>query len=97
VRRSQTVEGVRTPQLLETGLLHELGSSPSHYKSVDFLHSATLVISQARLPPYTYYSKIDFTHKLDRTTVTVGALSIEIGNINKPDFCGRLFFSMGYY
>jgi hypothetical protein len=53
-----------------------LGSSPSQDRSVDFLRNATLVISQARLPPYTYYSKIDFTHKLDRTTVTVGAPSI---------------------
>jgi hypothetical protein len=34
-----------------------------------------LVISQARLPTYTYYSKMDFTYKLDRTTVTVGAPS----------------------
>jgi hypothetical protein len=43
---------------------------------VDFLHSSNLVISQARLPTYMYYSKIDFTYKLDRTTVTVGAPSI---------------------
>jgi hypothetical protein len=48
-----------------------LGSSPSQDRSVDFLHSTTLVISQARLPTYMYYSKIDFTHKLDRTIVTV--------------------------
>jgi hypothetical protein len=42
---------------------------------VYFLHSTNLVISQARLPTYTYYSKIDFTYKLDQTTVTVGAPS----------------------
>jgi hypothetical protein len=42
---------------------------------VDFLHSPNLVISQARLPIYMYYSKIDFNYKLDRTTVTVGAPS----------------------
>jgi hypothetical protein len=42
---------------------------------VDFLHSTNLVISQARLPTYTYYSKIDFTYKLVRTTVTVGVPS----------------------
>jgi hypothetical protein len=53
-----------------------LGSSPSQDKSVDFLHSTTLVIRQARLPTYMYYSRIDFTHKLDRTTVTVGAPSM---------------------
>jgi hypothetical protein len=40
---------------------------------VNFLHSTTLVISQARLPTYMYYSKFDHTYKLDRTTVTVGA------------------------
>jgi hypothetical protein len=43
---------------------------------VDFLHSTTLVISQARLPTYMYYSKPDFPYKLDRTTITVGAPSI---------------------
>jgi hypothetical protein len=53
-----------------------LGSSPSQDIYVDFLHSTTLVISQARLPVYMYYSKIDFTHKLDRTTATVGAPSM---------------------
>jgi hypothetical protein len=53
-----------------------LGSSPSQDRSVDFLHSTNLVISQARLPTYMYYLKIDFTHKLDRTTVTVGAPSM---------------------
>jgi hypothetical protein len=41
-------------------------------RSVDFLHNTNSVISQARLPTYMYYSKIDFTHKLDRATVTVG-------------------------
>jgi hypothetical protein len=53
-----------------------LSSSPSQDRSVDFLHNANLVVSQARLPNYMYYSGIDFTHKLDRTTVTVGVLSI---------------------
>jgi hypothetical protein len=43
---------------------------------VDSLQSTNSVISQARLPTYMYYSKIDFTHKLDRTTVTVGAPSM---------------------
>jgi hypothetical protein len=43
---------------------------------VDFLHSTNLVISQARLPNYMYYSEMDFTYKLDRTTVTVGAPSM---------------------
>jgi hypothetical protein len=52
-----------------------LGSSPSQDRSVDFLHSTNLVLSQARLPTYTYYSKMDFTYKPDRTTVTVGAPS----------------------
>jgi hypothetical protein len=42
---------------------------------VDFLHNTNLVISQARLPTYTYYLKMDFTYKLDRTTVTVGVPS----------------------
>jgi hypothetical protein len=40
------------------------------------MHSANLVVSQARLPNYMYYSGMDFTYKLDRTTVTVGAPSI---------------------
>jgi hypothetical protein len=52
-----------------------LGSSPSQDISVDFLHSINLVINQARLPTYTYYLKMDFTYKLDRTTVMVGAPS----------------------
>jgi hypothetical protein len=43
---------------------------------VDFLQSANLVVSQARLPNYMYYSGMNFTYKLDRTTVTVGAPSI---------------------
>jgi hypothetical protein len=48
------------------------GSSPSQDRSVDFLHSANLVVSQERLLNYMYYSGMDFTYKLDRTTVTVG-------------------------
>jgi hypothetical protein len=40
---------------------------------VDFLHSTNLVISQTRLPTYTYYLKVGFTYMLDRTTVTIGA------------------------
>jgi hypothetical protein len=43
---------------------------------VDFLHSANLVVSQARLPNYMYYSGMDFTYKLDWTIVMVGAPSI---------------------
>jgi hypothetical protein len=43
---------------------------------VDFLHSTNLVVSQVRLSNYMYYSGIDFTYKLDRTTVTVGAPSM---------------------
>jgi hypothetical protein len=43
---------------------------------VDFPHRSNLVVSQARLPTYMHYSKIDFTYKLVRTTVTVGAPSI---------------------
>jgi hypothetical protein len=43
---------------------------------VDFLHSANLVVSQARLRNYMYYSERDFTYKLDRTTVTVEVPSI---------------------
>jgi hypothetical protein len=54
---------------------------------VDFLHSTSLVVSQARLPNYMYYSGMDFTYKLDRTTVTVGELG----------FRGRLLFSLGCY
>jgi hypothetical protein len=53
-----------------------LGYSHSQDRSVDFLHSSNLVISQARLPTYMYYSKIDFTYKLDRKTVMFGAPSI---------------------
>jgi hypothetical protein len=43
---------------------------------VDFLDSSNLVVSQARLPTYMYYSKNDFTYKMDRTIVTVGAPSL---------------------
>jgi hypothetical protein len=64
-----------------------LSSSPSQDRSVDFLHNANLVVSQARLPNYMYYSGIDFTHKLDRTTVTVGALSILVISTS-PAFAG---------
>jgi hypothetical protein len=53
-----------------------LSSSPSQDRSVDLLHSANLVVSQARLPNYMYYSGMDFTYKLDWTTVTIGAPSI---------------------
>jgi hypothetical protein len=53
-----------------------LGSSPSQDKSVDFLHSIQLVVNQVRLPTYMYYSGKMFTYKLDRTTVTFGALSM---------------------
>jgi hypothetical protein len=54
---------------------------------VDFLYSTNLVISQARLPTYTYYSKMDFTYKLDRTTVTVGAPS-KLGISTSPASAG---------
>jgi hypothetical protein len=53
-----------------------LGSSPSQDRSVDFLHSTNLVVSPARLPYYMYYSGMEFTYKLDRKTVMVGAPSI---------------------
>jgi hypothetical protein len=53
-----------------------LGSSPSQDRSVNLLHSTDLVVSQARLPRYKYYSGMVFTYKLDRTTVTVGAPSM---------------------
>jgi hypothetical protein len=53
-----------------------LGSSPSQDRSVDFLLSTHLVVSQVRLPNYMYCSGVDFTYKLDRTTVTVGAPSM---------------------
>jgi hypothetical protein len=43
---------------------------------VDFLHSTNWVVSQARLSNYMYYSGMDFTYKLDRTIVTVGAPSM---------------------
>jgi hypothetical protein len=50
--------------------------SPSQDRSVDFLHSKKLVVNQLRLPSYKYYSRMVFTYKLDRTTVTVGAPSM---------------------
>jgi hypothetical protein len=43
---------------------------------MDFLQSANLVVSQARLSNNMYYSWTDFTYKLDRTTVMVGAPNI---------------------
>jgi hypothetical protein len=52
------------------------GSSPSQDKSVDLLHSIHWVVSQARLLNSMCYSGMDFTYKLDRTTVTVGAPSM---------------------
>jgi hypothetical protein len=54
-----------------------LGSSPSQDKSVDFLHSIKLVVNQVRLPSYKYYSGMVFTYKLDRTTATVVAPSMQ--------------------
>jgi hypothetical protein len=62
---------------------------------MDFLHSTNLVISQAKLPTNMYYSKIDFTHKLDRTTVMVRAPSMLA--ISMSPASGRLFFGLGYY
>jgi hypothetical protein len=53
-----------------------LGCSPSRKRSVDFLHNTSLVVNQARLPRYKYYSGMVFTYKMDRTTVTVGAPSM---------------------
>jgi hypothetical protein len=53
-----------------------LGSSSSQVKFVDFLHSTQLVVHQVRLSNYMYYSGKIFTYKLDRTTVTTGALSM---------------------
>jgi hypothetical protein len=52
------------------------GSSPSQDRSVVFLHSTNWVVRQARLSNYMYFSGMDFTYKLDRTIVTVGAPSI---------------------
>jgi hypothetical protein len=43
---------------------------------VDFLHSANSVVSQSKTTNYMYYLGMDFTYKLDRTTVTVRAPSI---------------------
>jgi hypothetical protein len=43
---------------------------------VDLLHSANLVVSQAILQNYMYYSRMDFAYKPNRTTVTVGAPNI---------------------
>jgi hypothetical protein len=54
-----------------------LGSSPSQDKFVDFLHSTQSVVNQVRLPIYMYYLGKIFTYKLDRTTVTVGAPSMQ--------------------
>jgi hypothetical protein len=53
-----------------------LGSSPSQVKSVDFLQSTQLVINPVRLLNQMYYSGKTFTYRLNRTTVTVGALRI---------------------
>jgi hypothetical protein len=53
-----------------------LGPSPSQDRSVDFLHNTISMIIQARLSVYMNYSEIGYTHKLDRTTVTVGAPSM---------------------
>jgi hypothetical protein len=52
-----------------------LGSSPSQDRSVDFLHSKHRVVNQAQLLNSIYYSGMDFTYKLDWTTVTIGAPS----------------------
>jgi hypothetical protein len=40
---------------------------------VDFLHSTTPMVSHERLYIYIEYLEIGYTHKLDWTTVTVGA------------------------
>jgi hypothetical protein len=51
-----------------------VGSSPSQVKSVDFLQSTQLVVNPVPLLNQMYYSGKIFTYRLDRTTVTVGAL-----------------------
>jgi hypothetical protein len=61
-----------------------LGSSPSHDKFVDFLHSIQLIVNQVQLPTYVYYSGKKFTYKLDRITVTVGVPGmLVLGGIRK--------------
>jgi hypothetical protein len=52
------------------------GSSPSQDRSIDFVRSTHWVVSQTRLLNSMYYSGMDFTYRLDRTTVTVGAPSM---------------------
>jgi hypothetical protein len=61
-----------------------LGSSPSQDRSVDFLHNTHRVVSQAQLLNSMYYSGMDFTDKLDRTTVTVGAPSMLAMSTSPP-------------
>jgi hypothetical protein len=73
------------------------GSSPSQDKSIDFLHSTKLVVNRVRLPSYKYYLGKVFTYKLDRTTFTVGAPCMYAGDVYKPGFGGRLFFSLSRY
>jgi hypothetical protein len=53
-----------------------LGSSLSQYRSVDFLDNTHLMIIPASLFVFMNYSEIGYTHKLDRTTVTVEAPSM---------------------
>jgi hypothetical protein len=61
---------------------------------VDFLHNTYLVISQARLPNYTYYSKM-VLHLQAGPDNCHGRSAKQTGNINKPSFRGRLCFSLG--
>jgi hypothetical protein len=53
-----------------------MGSSPSQDRSVDFLRHTIPMTIHARLLIYITTREIGYTHKLDRTTVTVGAPSM---------------------
>jgi hypothetical protein len=72
-------EGVWTPEQLATGPPPQLLYYVLLLPRTDRWISCTVQIwwsPKARLPNYMYYSGMDFTYKLDRTTVTVGAPSI---------------------
>jgi hypothetical protein len=72
------------------------GSSPSHDRSVDFLHKH----NSNNLP-----SKITDLHELleawlysqARPDHSHGRSAKYVGDINKSSFCGCLFLNMGYY
>jgi hypothetical protein len=73
-----------------------LGSFPSQDRPVDFLHSTKLVINQVRLPSYKVLLGKGF-HLQARPDDSHGRSAKYAGDVYKPGFSERLFFSLSCY